>query len=65
MENEKKTRKVNLNVSISKNFNKVDLGLVDETIEFEDELEFERKVKMLYNSIRSQVLIELHKICGK
>lgn len=55
-------RKINVGLSISKNFNKVTLDILDEPIEYENELEFEEKVKQIFNTLRGQVAVELLKI---
>jgi len=65
MENNKKIRKVNVGLALTRNFNKVTLEVIDEPIEFEDEIEFEREVKRLFNQLRGQVLIELQGVCKR
>ena len=62
MENNKNVRKVNVGLALTKNFDKVTLELLDEPVEYEDELEFEREIKRRFDSLRGQINIEFSKL---
>ena len=55
-------RKVNVGLAIAKNFNKVTFEILDEEVEYKDEIDFEAKIKQLFNTVRGQVAVELRKI---
>jgi len=45
-------RKINIEISLSQNFNKITLGFNDELITFEDENDFKDKIKEKFESIK-------------
>ena len=48
-------KKINIEESISMNFNKVTIGFCDENIEFEDEKELREQIRKRFEIIRSEV----------
>jgi len=53
-----KTTKINIEVSLSRNYDKVSLGLLDEPVDYEDEADFKAKVKGRFKLLRALVLDE-------
>ena len=51
-------RKINIEVSLSKNFNKITLGLLDEPIVFENGEEFRKLVRQKFALLKELVLDE-------
>ena len=56
------SKKINIGLALSKNFNKATLEFLDEPIEYEDQLDLERKIKQLFNTIRGQLQVELQNV---
>ena len=50
-----KTRKVNMEIALSRNFDKVTLGFQDEPIEFETEEQFLEEVGKRFRIIRGKI----------
>ena len=51
-------RKINIEISLSKNYNKISLGLLDEPIVFENGEEFRKLVKEKFALLKELVLAE-------
>jgi len=51
-------RKINIEISLSKNYNKISLGLIDEPIVFENGEEFRKLVKQKFALLKELVLAE-------
>lgn len=57
-----KTTKINIELSLSQNYDKVTLGIRDEPIEYETDEEFDKKVKEIAKRIRSLIKAEFGNI---
>ena len=54
-----KTTKINAEISISRNYNKVTLGISDEPIEYESDDELQVKIRMIFALLKEEVEIQL------
>lgn len=61
---ELKTRKVNLGLSLTKNYDKVVLDIIDESIEYITEEEFEKECHRIYEILRKIINKEFNEIGG-
>jgi len=50
--------KINIEISLSKNYNKISLGLLDEAVSHESEEEFKAEVKKKFSLLKKLVLDE-------
>ena len=57
-----KNTKVNIGVSLSRNFDKITLEMVEEPIEYENEEEFKAKIRKKFSLLNSEVELEFSKI---
>jgi len=51
-------KKINMEVSLSRNFDKISLGVVDEAISFKDEDDFKKKIKEKFKLLKELILEE-------
>jgi len=59
------TRKVNIGLAPSRNYDKITLEVLEEPIEFENEEEFKAKVRKVFAILRKEVEIQFSQIQGK
>jgi len=57
-----KSTKVNIELSLSQNYDKVTLGIRDEPIEYETDEQFDEKVKEIFKRIRTLINEEFKNI---
>lgn len=57
-----KTTKINIELALSRNYDKVTLGMLDEPIEHNSEQEFIDGVKKRFNLLRTQIQEEFKEI---
>ncbi len=55
-------KKVNVGLSISKNFNKVTIDFLEENIEYESEEELRAKLRKRFKIIREEINLEFEKL---
>jgi len=60
-----KSTKVNAGLSISQNFNKITLDIVDEPVEYEDREQLKREIRGLFTFIRDEVFFQFEKLAEK
>lgn len=56
--------KVNIGLSISKNYDKITLEMVEEIISYDSDEEFKARVRQKFNILRDEVELEFTKIQG-
>ena len=59
-----KTKKINIELSLSRNYDKVSISFLDEPIEFEDEKELREGIRKRFEILRSEINREFSKIQG-
>ena len=57
-----KTKKVNIGLAISENFNKVTLEFLDELIEYKTKEELKAKIRQEFNILKEEVDLQFTKI---
>ena len=57
-----KTTKINIGLALTRNFDKVTLGLLDEPVQHENIEEFKDKVRTIFSMLRAEVDREFGKI---
>ena len=62
---EEKTTKMNIGLSISRNYDKVTLEMIDEPIVFDNEEELKAKIRRILGVLREEIDLEFTKIQGK
>jgi hypothetical protein len=56
------TTKVNLEIALSRNFDKVTLGFIDEPISHENEDELIKGIRTRFKLLREEIELEFHNI---
>ena len=56
------TRKIDIGLHLSRNYDKIVLELKDEPVEYESEEEFSAKVRRLFSILKKEVDLEFEKI---
>lgn len=54
--------KVNLELSLSKDYNKITIGMVEETIEYESDEELKAKIRQKMDLLKGEVELEFTKL---
>lgn len=59
-----KTTKVNIEMAISRNYDKITLGMVDEPVQHEDDASFSIEVQKIFKRLRDDIELGFKKAQG-